>query len=368
MAGITAEQAIDLGYATLQAYEPNAVQMALKKTTYEVVNRWFPKAKKLDGGKKVTFDLSLGDTGNGMFKKMYQTDTPNVANVVKEGEVQWVDYQNSFSYAIQELEVNRGNKTRIFDLLRNRKLNCARETADDLEGAGWITPESATDTDKPHGIAGWIVPGTADSTGDFYGYLPHYTTADDASSAYSTIAGLSCSSTANNRFANWYADHNGKLDDSCLKLLRRAIRKTHFQTPVVADQAIDPESDFSNFRLYTNSDVLDEFEEIATKSDDQIGTDLGKYAGAVIFKRIPIIYIDELDTDRTYIRGGDPIYGINHNHFYPVVLSGINFEWRKPMNKVGQHDVFTVYLDLRFAYVCDNRKAGGFLLSNYQSP
>jgi hypothetical protein len=243
--GITAEQAIDLGYATLQAYEPNAVQMALKKTTYEVVNRWFPKAHKLSGGKRVDFDLSLGDTGNGMFKKMYGTDTPNVANVVKEGTVAWVDYQNSFSYAIQELEVNRDNKTRIFDLLRNRKLNCARETADELELAGWITPESATDTDKPHGIAGWIVPGTSDSNGAFYGYLPHYTTSDDASSTYSTIAGLSCSSTVNNLYANWYADHNGNLDDSLLKLLRLGSRLLWLQTRPLTLNLISITSDFT---------------------------------------------------------------------------------------------------------------------------
>jgi len=366
--GITIDQAIDLGYATLRNFEQDAIKIAMKHQTYEVINRWFKSDKKtLDGGKYLTFDVSLKDTGNGKHTRMYDTDEPNVANVTKEGTVYWTHYQNSFSYSLKELAFNMGNKRRIFNLLKNRRTNCARETADDLEEAAWRTPESSSDDLLPHGIPGWLVQADSDnSTGDFVGYVGDYTTSGDTESAYSDVAGISCTSTTNARWANYYHDHNDNIDYSLLKALSKAFRKTNFQTPTVAGQSVDPDSSFFNFRMYTNNKILEELEDLAVKADDRVGSDLGKYAGAVMYKNLPLIYVDLLDTELTYVYGANPIFGVNHNNFYPAVLSNENFRWNKPMNKVGQHNVFTVYLDLSYAYVCDNRRTAGFLLSDWE--
>jgi len=368
MAGITVDQAIDLGYATLKNYEQDAVQIAMKHQTYEIVNRWFKSDKmQKQGGKSVTFDLSLKDTLNGKHVRMYDTDEPNVANVTKEGTVDWTHYQNSFSYSLKELAMNMGNRTRIFNLLKNRRLNCARETADELEEVAWRTPASSSDDLLPHGIPAWLVQADSDnSTGDFVGYVGDYTTSADSESAYVTVAGLACSSTENAKWANYYHDHNDNIDQSLLKALSKAFRKTNFQTPTVAGQSIDPESGFANFRMYTNNKILEELEDLALSSDDRVGSDLGKYAGAVMYKNQPLIYVDSLDTERTYVYGANPIFGVNHNHFYPMTLANESFRWNKPMNKVGQHNVFTVYLDLSYAYLCDNRRSGGFLISDWE--
>ena len=50
MAGLQIEQCADLLYATLQKFEKDQFQIALKHTTSEVCNRWFKKDKMmLDG-------------------------------------------------------------------------------------------------------------------------------------------------------------------------------------------------------------------------------------------------------------------------------------------------------------------------------
>jgi len=368
MAGITVDQAIDLGYATLKSFQQDAIEMAMKHQTYEIVNRWLKSDKRnKQGGKFVTFDISLKDTLNGKHVRMYDTDEPNVANVTKEGTVNWTHYQNSFSYSLKELAMNMGNKTRIFNLLKNRRANCAREVADELEEVAWRTPASSSDDLLPHGIPAWICQADADgSAGDFNGYLPDYTNSGDTESAYTNVAGISCSSTDNARWANYYHDHNNNIDQTLLRALSKAFRKTHFQTPIVAGQAVDPKSGFSNFRLYTNNAVLEELEDFALSTDDRLGSDLGKYAGAVIYKGLPLVYVDTLDTELTFVYGKNPIFGVNHNHFYPITLANETFRWNKPMNKVGQHNVFTVYMDLSYAYVCDNRRAGGFLISDWE--
>lgn len=366
--GITIEQAIDLGYATLQSFNKDDLELTLKHQTYEFVNRHLTADRRLrDGGDVVKDYISLKDTGNAKHVRMYETDTPNVANVDREITVNWVHAKTSFSYSRKELSMNLGNKTRIYNLLKQRRLNCYRELADLLEEAAWKTPSAADDDLAPYGVPGWIVQADADSvTGNFYGYLGDFTTSDDSESGMSYVGGLGCTSTVNNRWANYYADHNDNLDDSFLKLLRRAFRKTKFQAPKVASQAIDPHSDFSNFALYSNDEVIGELEELLFKSDDKIGSDLGKYAGSVVYKGIPIRYIDMLDDELTYVYGGNPFFGVNHNHFKATVLKGEDFTVDKPMNKVGQNLVFTVYVDLTYAYTCDNRRAGGFLISDWE--
>jgi len=366
--GITVEQAVDLGYATLQAFNRDDIEMTLKHQTYEVVNRWLTgDRKKLDGGDCVKTYISLKDTGNAQHVRDYETDTPNVANTDAEVTVNWVHAQSSFTYTMKELAMNLGNRSRVYNLLKTRRQNCLREIADMLEEVAWKTPSSAQDDRSPHGIPAWLCQADVDGvTGNFYGYVGDYTTSDDSESAYADVGGIACTSTTNTRWASWYADHNNSLGDGLMKILRRAFRNTKFQSPIVAKQAIDPSSDFSNFRLYTNNDVLDEIEELAIKSDDRVGADLGKYAGGVIFKGIPFKYVDSLNNELTYVYGNNPIFGINHNHFWGYILGGEDFRLNKPMNKVGQHNVFTVYIDLSYAYICDNRRTGGFLISDWE--
>lgn len=369
MAGIQIEQATDLLMGTLGAFKPNQFEIALKSQTAEIVNRWFKTDKKvLSGGDSVKFYIQLKRSNNATHTRLYDTDDVNVANTMTEGSVNWTHAKTAWAYDIRELAMNKGNPQRVFSILEAKIKAAFHDLIIELEEAAWRTPSSSTDDLSPHGIPAWLAQADADSdTGNFTGYVGDYTTAADAESAYSSVAGISCTSTTNPYWANWYADHDNLLDDSLLKLLSKAVLHTHFETPTVAGEALDPNSNFSNFRYYTSSAVILELEEIARKSDDRIGFDLGKYAGATIFKGVPFKWVVDLDTELTYVRGLNPIYGINHNHFYPVVLSDNNFRRTKPGPKNGSHNVLEGFVDLSYAYVCDNRRTGGFLISDWEN-
>ena len=368
MAGIQIEQAADLLMGTLAKFDPNQFEIALKSQTAEIVNRWFKADKKVvSGGDSVKFFLQLKRSNNATHTRLYDTDDVNVAQTMSEGTVNWTHAKTAWAYDIREIGMNKGNPQRIFSILDAKVRAAMHDLIIELEEAAWRTPASSTDDLMPHGIPAWLVQADSDNeTGDFTGYVGDYTTAADAESAYSTVAGLACTATTNPYWANFYADHNNLLDDSLLKILSRAFLKSHFETPTVAGESLDPKSNFSNFRMYTSSNVILELEELARKSDDRVGFDLGKYAGATIFKGIPFKWVADLDTELTYARGADPIYGINHNHFYPVVLADNNFRKTKPKPMGGSHNVLEGFVDLSYAYVCDNRRTAGFLVSDWE--
>lgn len=368
MAGIQIEQAVDLLTGTLAKFDKDVVEIALKNQTAEIVNRWFKDDKKVvTGGDSVKFYLQLKRSNNASHTRLYDTDDVNIAQVISEGEVKWTHAKTAWAYDIRELAMNKGNPQRVFNILEAKVKAAIHDLVIELEEAAWRTPASSTDDLAPHGLPTWLVQADADTeTGAFTGYVGDYTLAADTESAYSTVAGLACTATSNPYWANYYADHNNNIDDSLLRLLSKAFLNTNFETPTVASEALDPKSNFSNFRMYTSQDVILNLEAIARKSDDKVGFDLGKYAGATIFKGIPFKWINDLDTELTFVRGADPIYGVNHNHFYPIVLADNNFRRTPPSVVKGSHNVLEGFIDLTYAYVCDNRRTAGFLISDWE--
>lgn len=359
MNGITINQAVDLGYATLQSFKQDDLAITMKHPRYEAINKWFRSDKlQLDGGDRITRYIQLGDAGNAQHVRLYETDEPNVVNTDKEIKVEWTHAITSFTYSRKELAMNLGNKVRVYNYLKSRRLGAFREFADLLEEAAWSTPTGPTDDLNPHGIPAWLSMGAALSTGAFTGYNGHY---NDGSATPYNVGGLASTALVNSRWANYYADHQGVIDDTLLALLRRAFRKTYFQAPLEPTKIFE-DTAYGNYRLYSNDNVIGAMEELALKSDDRVGPDLGKYAGRTMFKGIPFVYVDILDTANTNTYGTDPIFGIDHNQFYPAVLRGEYFRINKPMNKVGQHNVLTVYLDLTYAYLCEDRRRAGFLI------
>jgi len=156
--GITIDQAIDLGYATLQSFKQDDFAIALKHPRYEAINKWFREDKlQLDGGDRVTRYIQLGDTGNAQHVRLYETDEPNVVNTDKEIKVEWTHAITSFSYSRKELAMNLGNKVRVYNYLKSRRMGAFREFADLLEEAAWSTPTSASDDLNPHGIPAYAL-------------------------------------------------------------------------------------------------------------------------------------------------------------------------------------------------------------------
>ncbi|MCK4822906.1 hypothetical protein KA005_44500, partial [bacterium] len=185
---------------------------------------------------------------------------------------------------------------------------------------------------------------------------------NDGSGTTYDLGGIASSSSSNSRWASYYADHDGLLSDNFVNLLERATLEVDFQPPAVPKKVGDKFS-WGNFRYYTNLNIITNLTNLLRKSDDNIGSDLGKYAHKLVYKGIPFMYVKELNTARSTLYGTDPLYGVNHDHFKMKILRANDFVQGKPKERGNMHNVLRSTCDLSYAITCDNRQAGGFLIS-----
>ena len=360
MSDMTIEQAIDVGHATLASRRKEALEMTFNDITHELYNTWFRAADR-DSGDSIKDYITLKDTGNAKMIALWEEDTHNLVNTDEEIKVDWVHASTNMDYNRVLLAMNMGNEVRVYNYLTGKQKNMYREFGELLQKKLILSPLSASDKKNPHGLASWLSLGTDGSQGGYTGYKGRY---NDGSGTTYDVGTISCSASDKPRWASYYADHDGQFGDKLLDLLARATRKTHF-TPTMIPQAVAKETVASPFRYYSNDNVIGNLEAMARKMDDNVGPDLAKYFGNVLYKGIPFVYVDMLDDSANYsdIMGIDPIYGVNHDYFKVTVLRENDFAEGKPKERDNMHNVLTVPLDVSFAIRSINRQRCGFLIS-----
>lgn len=358
---ITLQQAVDFANATLQHFAAKKPAMTYLYENYSALNDFFGSTIKVQGGDYIEDHVNLGDEGNAQHAGRWDEDTHNVVNIEKKYRTDWVLSKTNLSYNLIEQSLNAGAKEKIFDMVQNKYDNMCREWADDVVQKLISTPASSEDKLTPVGISGWLPLGTNGSTGGWTGY-----TADYGDTSAFNVGGLSCSSSVNPRWASYYADHDGNIDDSLFLLLFKAMQKLNFHGPKVPKMLdLSTPGVDAKFDMYTSLNVQAQLAQLYAKADDQMGFRPQVHYGVPHFMNIPLNYWPILDTADTTRYGTDPIFGVNHQLLYPVVHSDWSWKITPPINRApgGQHLVMTVYGDLLYAIHGRNRRHMGFLIS-----
>ncbi len=358
---ITLQQAVDFTNGTLQHINAKKPANTFLYSTYEFFNSFWKTAVKIRGGKYIEDHVNLGDEGNAKHSGIWDEDTHNVVNIEKKYRTDWVHSTTNFSYNLIEADLNRGGLEEIFDTVENKYDNMCREWVDEMFGKVFLTPNDSSDVLNPVGIAGWLPLGTDNSTGGWTGYTAKYADGNSFN-----VGGLASSATSNARWASYYADHNGHIDDSLFMILFKAMQKLNFRGPKVP-KALDLSTPgySPTFDMYTSLNVQAQIAQLYAKADDQMGFRPQVHYGVPYFMNIPLEYVPILDTADTYRYGTDPIFGINHNLIYPIVHSTWNFKISEPVNRAagGQHLVMTVYGDVEYCIHGRQRRHAGFNIS-----
>jgi hypothetical protein len=351
--GISNTDLIDLTRTTLQNLPDMEFEVALSQQVYPVMDRWFANNKKqIESGTSIERNIMLDTSGNAKHVRLYQRTPINVGDVQAKITAPWVQVQTHYSIERREALRNRA-PAKYIDLLKSRRLDAMLDLAKLLERRAWSSPNNATDDLNPRGLPYWLsfLDNAATSAGDFLAKTIRF---GDLSTS-TTKAGIDASLATN---ANWknYAFTYTAIDATFVSNLRRAFHALDFKSPVtVKDLSVGPTS---NYKIYMGLTNLTAYEELTAGKNVgyEYGNDLAKFYGSTVFRRVEIVHTPSLEG-----ASFSPVYGVNHDQFYPVVLDGDWMRESDPMFDVEQHNVMTTFVDGSYQFFCKNVRQGGFV-------
>ncbi len=325
---------------------------------YEFCSIYANDAVTIDGGNQIERKVMFDNTGNAKYRRMYDTDQPNVGDVLSTITVPWTLVGTNYSWDKFELLQNKNSAKGFISLIKVRRLDGLWALADLIEEAAWQAPTSATDDLNPYGVPYYLNMFTADSTiNTGEGFVGDFIKFRDGTFS-STCAGIDAAT--NDKWKNYAAVYTN-VDNALLKTLRLAFMKTRFTVPLIIN---DPQQKYTaRKRFYTGFDTVADLMNLADQRDDKIsGKDvMGNLqvddGGLVTINRLPVMPIPQLE-------GADfsPIYCINFSKFQPIVHDGYWMEEGEPVTDRGQHTTFTVFLDGAHNNLCTNRREAGFVV------
>lgn len=311
-------------------------QIAQSLPNYEVFPVWFKKDRMtFDSGIGIQRTLMNKLSGAAKHVGLMDTDVVNITDVIDQLNVPWRHAQTSWAFIYQETLQNRGEAL-IFNVIKPRRAAAMIDMVELLENAAWSTPADPTDKLNPYGLPYWIVKNTA--TG-FNGGTP---------GSWTTVGGVSLTNSPT--FKNYTAQYVNVSKPDLIKKLRTAHRQCRFMSPVDIDDYRGGKGE--RYRLYVNEPTVASFEDLGEAQNENLGRDIASIDGVqMTFRGHPIRWVPKLDSDTS-----NPVYGIDHSTFYPVCLKGDYLREGTAKPAPNQHNVYQVFVDLSYNYLCLDRR------------
>ncbi len=358
--GISNSDLVDLQRTTLENLPNMEFETALRQQEFPVVNQWFQKDKiQEDNGTSISRRIMLDNSGNARHVRLYQKSSINQGNALRPLTAPWVQVEGQ--YSIERREALRNRKPAMYiKLLETRRLDSMLAMAYTLEDRGWVAPENSSDDLFPRGLPYYLsklVPSTAvagydsaiDVAGTFAGRRIIW---HDGTFTLTDKSGID--PTAQGLWRN-YVDTITGIDGAAIKKLAKAFYATKFTAPItVTDLKSGPAS---KYRIYMTLNDMVEYDDLARKSNDNLGADLAKFHGISAFNRVPIQWSPNLDADTSL-----PIYGVNHAKFFPIVMEGDWMRENEPMIDPELHNVIVTFVDGSYQYFNTNIRESGFVI------
>lgn len=284
-------------------------------------------------GTSITWRVMTGTSGAAKNIGLFATDTTAVEDVFQVAEIPWRSSMTSYIIDKHEISINR-SPSRIVNLVKARRIDAEIDLAKLMEQNWWSKPVNSSDTTTPFGVDYWVV---RNATAGFNGGNP---------SGFSAgTAGIS--STTYPTWANYTARYTTVNKTDFVAKAREAYTKTQWKAPVET-----PGFDTGTKRAcYTTYSVLAALESIAEAQNDKLGKDVASMDGEVLFRRVPVKWVPQLDADT-----GAPFYGLDWGEFKVEFLSDWYMRETGPKEKADQHNVIQTFIDCTYNFRCTNRR------------
>ena len=360
MAGVKNSELLDLIASTLEDLPDQEFEVAWTDQRYEFCRIYQNERMEVDGGTAISRRVMLDNSGNARYRRLFDVDTPSVADVMSTITVPWTTIGTHYSWDVQEILRNKSDAKGFIKIMKERRIDGLWALADLIEEKSWKAPDSATDDLHPYGVPYYLsiftdASGTLNTSAGFNGQAAAF-----GDGTYSTtVAGIDAN--AETKWRNYCAPYSA-VDNALLKAFRLAFMQTNFKVPLIIEDPSDQSR--GQKRTYANFDTVAELMDLCDQKDDNhsgkdiLGNLRVSEGGLVTVNRLPVIPIAQL-VDVDY----DPIYTIDFSKFKPFVQSGYWMNEQEPMSGgVSQHTVFTVFLDGSHNNLCTNRRTAGFVM------
>ena len=357
--GVKNTALLDLIAITLNDLPKQEFEVAWNNQDYEFCRIYQNERMVIDGGPNIERKVMLDPTGNARYRRLFDTDTPNVGDVMHTITVPWTQIGTNYSWDRLEIMRNKNSAKGFIDLMKTRRVDGLWSLADLIEEKAWLSPDSSTDDLHPYGVPYYLTwytdaSGTVNTGADFNGVATKF----QDGTFEGTIAGINAVNEA--KWRNYCALYTS-VNNDMLKTFRLAFMYTRFKVPLIINDPSNMRS--AAKRVYTDFDTTARLMDLADQKDDGHG---GKDVlsnlkvddgGLVSVNRLPVVPIPELNGVNF-----TPIYCIDFAKFIPYVQDGYWMEEGEPMTDRGQHTTFTVFLDGSHNNLCLNRRTCGFVL------
>lgn len=333
MSGIQVSQAQDLVTTTLQNLgEFEWSQYATDIQEY-VAARQLLRTNRMSkmGGDSIDFNLMYDSLGTAEEVGLFNTDSISFKDVMTTATVPWRHAKVDFPIEVREMKINRG-PSRIVNLVEARRAAAMISWVELLEDRFWALADAGQALHL-WGLMNYVVYNASEG---FTGNLP---------TGYSTVAGVNATTVS--RWRNWSNNYSAITQADLVTKMRAAATKTKFKSPVTNPTY----STGDRYGYYCNYDVYSAFELLLRDQNSDLGNDIAAKDGDVVFRRIPMTWVPQLDNN-----SADPVYGIDWGTLKYCVLEGEFMRQTGPQQRHGAHNTLVTFYDTTMNLVCYDRR------------
>ena len=356
--GVKNADLADLIEITLADLPKQQFEVMWDHPQYEFCRIYQNERMEIDGGTSIKRKVMLDPAGGAHYRRLFDTDEPDVEDVMQGIDVPWTQISTNYSWDKVEILRNKNTEKGFINLMKTRRVAKLWGLADLIEERAWKTPTSATDDLYPYGVPYYLTFYESDSTiSTTDGFNGQFIKFQDGTYS-ATVAGLNA--TTYDKWRNYCAVYSN-IDNAMLKKFRKAFLLTKFKAPLIVNDPANKRN--AAKRIYCDADTAVELQDLADQRDDKhtggelMGNIFADPGGVVYINRLPVIYIPQLVGATA-----NPIYCVDFSKFIPVVQEGYWMVEGEPMVDRSQHTTFTVFLDGSHQNLCVNRRAAGFVL------
>ncbi len=342
---VYADELADMLQSTQPHFEKRKwVDLSHTNQRYTVVSRQYQGAKYgMEGGTKLSWRVQTSMTNSFTDIGVGAILNASPAEQLDDCEVPWAGSAVSRAWFLDEIDLNTGPEQIVEILAVNINAMYGDITVGE-ENRLWSTPSTSTEKPrKPNGIPHYVVKGSTNAAYSLTANLP---------GSFTTVAGLD--PVVNTQWRNGafgYADVS--QTDLCAKL-SEAMEKSYYEPPRSYAQLQDSKPQFV---LYTTYPVWEAFQSLQTSSNENLGTDIGRFRNTVTFKGVPMTWVPALTNSGSPVRDlQHPIYGMDWSVFKMFFKTGWDWTAMPPETPDNQPTARKVYMIARRNYRVVNRR------------